>query len=182
MVEKILESYDLAYDLRFVSLRYFNACGATGKHGEHHDPETHLIPLVLDAANRDRPAISVFGDDYPTPDGTAIRDYIHISDLSRAHSLALEYLRSGGDSEFINLGNGEGYSVREVIKAAESVTNLTVPSTIAPRRDGDPSKLIADAARARSVLGWKPEVSAIEDIIRSAWEWKQKNPAGYSAE
>ena len=126
-VEQVLKDYDAAYGLKFVALRYFNACGATDSHGEHHDPETHLIPLVLDAAAGKRPDIEIFGDDYPTPDGTAVRDYIHVSDLSKAHLLALKYLQDGGISEFINLGNGQGFSVLEVIKTARKVTNKPVP-------------------------------------------------------
>ncbi len=179
MVERILESYDAAYGLRFVSLRYFNAAGATGTHGEHHDPETHLIPLVLQAARGKREHVSIFGDDYPTPDGTAIRDYIHVSDLGRAHILALEYLRTGGKSEFFNLGNGNGYSVKEVIKTAEKVTGRTIKSKPEPRREGDPSKLIADANKAFDLLGWKPEIPKLEQIIESAWNWHEAHPNGF---
>ncbi len=179
MVERILESYDAAYGLRFVSLRYFNAAGATGTHGEHHDPETHLIPLVLQAARGKREHVSIFGDDYPTPDGTAIRDYIHVSDLGRAHILALEYLRTGGKSEFFNLGNGNGYSVKEVIKTAEKVTGKTIKSNAGPRREGDPSKLIADANKAFDLLGWKPEIPKLEQIIESAWNWHEAHPNGF---
>ncbi len=179
MVERILESYDAAYGLRFVSLRYFNAAGATGTHGEHHDPETHLIPLVLQAARGKREHVSIFGDDYPTPDGTAIRDYIHVSDLGRAHILALEYLRTGGKSEFFNLGNGNGYSVKEVIKTAEKVTGKTIKSNAGPRRGGDPSKLIADANKAFDLLGWKPEIPKLEQIIESAWNWHEAHPNGF---
>lgn len=179
MVERILESYDTGYNLKFVSLRYFNACGATEKHGEHHDPETHLIPLIFQAAIGKRGIVSIFGDDYPTPDGTAIRDYVHVSDLSRAHSLALEYLRIGGKSEFINLGNGEGYSVKEVIDTARKVTETEIKKTIAPRRAGDPSKLIADASKAKDLLGWNPEFRKLEQIIESAWKWHEKYPEGY---
>ncbi len=179
MVERILESYDAAYGLRSVSLRYFNAAGATGTHGEHHDPETHLIPLVLQAARGKREHVSIFGDDYPTPDGTAIRDYIHVSDLGRAHILALEYLRTGGKSEFFNLGNGNGYSVKEVIKTAEKVTGRTIKSKPEPRREGDPSKLIADANKAFDLLGWKPEIPKLEQIIESAWNWHEAHPNGF---
>ncbi len=179
MVERILESYDAAYGLRSVSLRYFNAAGATGTHGEHHDPETHLIPLVLQAARGKREHVSIFGDDYPTPDGTAIRDYIHVSDLGRAHILALEYLRTGGKSEFFNLGNGNGYSVKEVIKTAEKVTGKTIKSNAGPRREGDPSKLIADANKAFDLLGWKPEIPKLEQIIESAWNWHEAHPNGF---
>jgi UDP-glucose 4-epimerase len=179
MVEKALDDYDRAYNLKFVALRYFNACGATEKCGEHHDPETHLIPLILFAAQGKREFISIFGDDFSTPDGTAIRDYIHISDLSQAHLLALEYLDKGGDSEFINLGNGKGFSVKEVIEAARKITGKNIESRISPRRAGDPSRLIADAKKAREVLGWNPQFPDIESIIESAWKWHEANPNGY---
>jgi UDP-glucose 4-epimerase len=179
MIERTLEAYDAAYGLRFVALRYFNACGATKTHGEHHEPETHLIPLILDAAAGKRPHVSVFGVDYPTPDGTAIRDYIHVSDLSSAHVLALEHLRRGGSSEAINLGNGSGYSVREVIDSARRVTGREIGQVSAPRRAGDPSRLVANAAKAASVLGWKPRIPEIDEIVATAWEWRLSNPHGY---
>ncbi len=179
MVERALTDYGAAYGLKFVALRYFNACGASAKYGEHHAPETHLIPLVLFAAQGKREDISIFGDDYSTPDGTAVRDYIHISDLSQAHLLALKHLRKGGNSEFINLGNGSGYSVKEVIEAARRVTGKNIETRIAPRRAGDPSKLVADAKKAREVLGWNPQFPEIEKIIESAWQWHQANPNGY---
>lgn len=179
MVERALADYDAAYDLKYVALRYFNACGASGDCGEDHDPETHLIPLILYAAQGRRDSIAIFGDDYPTPDGTAIRDYIHISDLSQAHLLALEHLRKNGASEFINLGNGGGYSVREVIEAARTITGKNIEAIIAPRRVGDPSRLVADASKAREVLGWNPQFPEIEKIIESAWQWHEANPNGY---
>ncbi|MCD9186428.1 MAG: UDP-glucose 4-epimerase GalE [Pyrinomonadaceae bacterium] len=179
MVERALADYDKAYGLKFVALRYFNACGATERCGEHHDPETHLIPLILYAAQGKRESISVFGNDYPTPDGTAIRDYIHISDLSQAHLLALEYLRKGGVSEFINLGNGMGFSVTEVIEAARKVTGKEIKAVIAPRRAGDPSRLIANSTKAHEVLGWNPQFPEIEKIIEDAWKWHEANPNGY---
>ena len=179
MVERALADFDKAYGLKFVALRYFNACGASERCGEHHDPETHLIPLILFAALGKREAISIFGDDYPTPDGTAIRDYIHISDLSQAHLLALDHLRSGGNSEFINLGNGGGYSVKEVVEAARKVTGKPIEARIAPRRAGDPSRLVANAAKAREVLGWNPKFPEIEKIIESAWKWHEAHPDGY---
>lgn len=179
MVERALADFDKAYGLKYVALRYFNACGATGKCGEHHDPETHLIPLILFAAQGKRDSISIFGDDYPTPDGTAIRDYIHISDLSQAHLLALEHLRKGGESEFINLGNGTGFSVSEVIEAARKVTGKEIKAVIAPRRAGDPSRLVANSAKAREVLGWNPNFPEIEKIIEDAWKWHEANPNGY---
>ncbi len=179
MVERILETYDTAYGLKFVALRYFNACGATENLGEHHAPETHLIPLVLFAAQGKIPHVSIFGDDYATPDGTAVRDYIHISDLSAAHLLALEHLRSGNSSEFINLGNGQGFSVKEVVETARRITGKNIEAKIAPRRAGDPSKLVAGAKKAREVLGWNPKFPDIESIIESAWKWHEKNPNGY---
>ena len=179
MVERALADYDAAYNLKYVALRYFNACGASDGCGEDHNPETHLIPLILFAAQGKRDSISIFGDDYPTPDGTAVRDYIHISDLSQAHLLALEHLRKGGDSEFINLGNGGGYSVKEVVEAARKITGKEIEAKIAPRRAGDPSRLVADAAKAREVLGWNPQFPEIERIIESAWAWHSANPEGY---
>lgn len=170
-VEQIMKDFDRSYGLRLVALRYFNACGATERRGEHHDPETHLIPLILDAAAGKRPHISVFGSDYPTPDGTAIRDYIHVSDLSQAHLLAVKHLRNGGGSEFINLGNGQGFSVLEVIDAARKVTGKEIPVVMEPRRAGDPSRLVGDAAKAREILGWNPQLNSLEQIISSAWQW-----------
>lgn len=181
MVERALEDYQRAYGLKFVALRYFNACGAFGSCGEDHNPETHLIPLILFAAQGKREAISVFGDDYPTPDGTAIRDYIHISDLSQAHFLALDYLRNEGSSQFINLGNGNGYSVMEVINAARKIIGKNIEAQIAPRRAGDPSHLVANAEKARKMLGWNPQFPKIEEIIQSAWDWHEANPNGYKS-
>ena len=178
-VERMLQDFDHAYGLRFVALRYFNAAGATRERGEHHDPETHLIPLALGAAAGSRPKLSVFGTDYPTPDGTAVRDYIHIEDLGEAHLLALRHLHGGGDSEYLNLGNGTGYSVREVIEAARKVTGLEVPFENAPRREGDPPRLVGNSGRAREVLGWEPKRPALEEIVRSAWEWQKAHPRGY---
>ncbi len=179
MVERVLENYDAAYGLKFVALRYFNACGASEKCGEDHNPETHLIPLVLFAAQGKLSSISIFGDDYPTPDGTAIRDYIHISDLSQAHLLALEHLRQNKNSEFINLGNGQGFSVKEVIETARKITGKNIEEKTAPRRAGDPSRLVADAKKAREVLGWNPQFPDIESIIESAWAWQSAHPNGY---
>jgi UDP-glucose 4-epimerase len=178
-VERMLQDFNRAYGLGFVALRYFNAAGATLERGEHHHPETHLIPLALAAAAGLRPKLSVFGTDYPTPDGTAVRDYIHIEDLGEAHLLALRHLRGGGDSEYLNLGNGTGYSVLEVLDAARKVTGLDVPFENAPRREGDPPRLVGDARRAREVLGWEPKRPALEEIIRAAWEWQKTHPEGY---
>ena len=180
MTERILESYDAAYGLKFVALRYFNAAGATKKCGEHHDPETHLIPNVLSAASGDLPFVSVFGDDYETPDGTCIRDYIHVVDLADAHVRALDHLKIGGNSTHINLGNGLGFSVQEVIGAARKITGNTIDVKTEPRRAGDPARLIADARKAFQVLGWKPEYANLEMILSSAWDWKQAHPGGYA--
>lgn len=170
MFERVLRSYDEAYGLRFVALRYFNAAGATPRHGEHHDPETHLIPLVIDAALGRRPHVSVFGTDYPTPDGTAIRDYIHVTDLAEAHILAVRYLREGGSSRFLNLGTGRGASVTEVVQTVERVMGVPVPVRHEGRRPGDPARLVASADEAKRVLGWVPEQTSLETIVRTAWE------------
>jgi UDP-glucose-4-epimerase GalE len=157
-------------------LRYFNAAGADpdGEIGEDHDPETHLIPLVLDAASGRRENISVFGTDYDTPDGTCIRDYIHVTDLAQAHVLALKALREGGPSDFYNLGNERGFSVREVIAAAERATGLTIPVKETARREGDPAALVADATKARQTLGWNPQHAELDEMVRTAWAWHQK--------
>ena len=179
-VERIMADYDRAYDLRFVALRYFNASGATQERGEHHEPETHLIPLVLKAAQGEIERVTVFGSDYPTTDGTCVRDYIHVSDLAAAHTLSLEYLRSGNPSTAINLGNGQGYSVLEVIEAARQVTEKEIAVKMQGRRPGDPSHLVADATRARTVLGWQPQQPDLAAIIGSAWEWHSKRPQGYA--
>jgi len=180
-VERLLDSYDQAHGLRFVALRYFNAAGATARVGEHHDPETHVIPLALRAAAGRGPALTVFGSDYDTPDGTAIRDYIHVTDLADAHLLALEHLRRGGASQFLNLGTGTGFSVLEVIETARRVTSRDVPHQVGPRRAGDPPRLVADASRAGGVLGWSPKQAALDTIVSSAWGWMQAHPGGYGA-
>jgi len=180
-MERIMESYDRAYDLRFVALRYFNACGATPGRGERHDPESHLIPNVLRCAAGQLPSVSVFGNNYPTPDGTPIRDYIHVADLGDAHILALNHLRSGGQSERLNLGNGQGYSVLEVIEKAREVTGQPIAVKFEPPRPGDPSRLIADANRARTVLGWRPAFPDLASIIRSDWQWRSKNGLSISS-
>lgn len=179
MLEKVLNAYDEAYGLRHVALRYFNASGAIPGRGEHHEPETHLIPNVLAAATGKLPYVSVFGGDYPTPDGTAIRDYIHVADLAAAHILALEYLRGGGASEKINLGSETGYSVMELIETARKVTGKPIEVKLEPRRPGDPSRLVANAERAHETLGWKPKYPELETIIQSAWDWHQAKPQGY---
>lgn len=182
VIERLLDSYDRAYGLKFASLRYFNAAGATAHHGEHHEPESHLVPNVLAAALGEKPEVSVFGNRYPTPDGTPIRDYVHVADLADAHILALDYLRRGGDSVFLNLGTGHGYSVLEVIECARQVTGRPIPTRIEAPRPGDPARLVADAARAQSVLGWKPAMSDLPSILRSQWQWRQKHPRGYDSD
>ena len=178
-LERLLDSYDRAYGLKFVSLRYFNAAGATERRGEHHDPETHLVPNVLAAAAGEKREVPVFGNNYPTPDGTPIRDYVHVADLADAHVLALEHLRRGGDSVFLNLGTGRGYSVLEVIECARNVTGRPIAMRTEAPRAGDPARLVADAARAQGVLGWKPATSDLPSILRSQWEWRQNHPRGY---
>ncbi len=178
-VEKVLEAYDRAYGLKFVALRYFNAAGATERHGEHHEPETHLIPNVLAAAAGRLPFVSVFGGNFDKPDGTAVRDYIHVTDLCSAHTLALAYLRRGGQSDFINLGNGHGYSVMEVIETARRVTGRDIEVRVEPARPGDPARLVADATKARQLLGWRTQYPELEAIVRTAWEWHEAHPEGY---
>jgi len=181
MVEKILSDYDLAYGLKSVALRYFNACGADldGEIGENHSPESHLIPLILDAALGKREDIKIFGADYPTPDGTCVRDYIHVNDLAQAHILALKKLMDGGESDRFNLGNGSGFSVKQVIEVAKKVTGVDFKVTEAERRAGDPPELIADSKKAKEILKWEPKYFDLETIISSAWNWhKQLNKAG----
>ena len=176
MVEKILNDYTKAYGLKYVSLRYFNAAGADidAEIGENHNPETHLIPLTLDAALGKIEDIKVFGTDYGTSDGSAIRDYIHVTDLADAHILALEYLQKGGKSDVFNLGNGDGYSVLEVIDMVKKVTKKDFKVTLTDRRAGDPAKLIGDATKAKEILGWKPKYFELETIINTAWMWHKK--------
>ena len=178
MMERLLDSYDQAYGLKFIALRYFNAAGATKFRGEFHEPESHLVPNVLSAAAGQLPEVAVFGQDYPTPDGTCIRDYVHVIDLADAHIQALDHLRKGGQSDFINLGTGHGYSVLEVIQAAEKVTGRKIRTRMDARRPGDPARLVADSQKARAVLGWKP-ASDLHAILASQWEWQRKNPKGY---
>lgn len=177
MVEQALVDYDRAYGLKSVCLRYFNAAGADpeGHLGERHVPETHLIPLVLQAASGRRPSISIFGRDYDTPDGTCIRDYIHIQDLCSAHWLALQSLMNGAESQSYNLGNGNGFSVQQVIDVAEQVTGQKISVINGPRRDGDPDRLVADSRLARDSLGWQPKFRDLLNIVEHAWEWETKN-------
>ncbi|MDQ0256087.1 UDP-glucose 4-epimerase [Evansella vedderi] len=183
-VEKMLKWSDNAYGIKHVVLRYFNVAGAHPKHpiGEDHQPETHLIPIVLQVALGQRGVINIFGDDYPTEDGTCIRDYIHVSDLIGAHLLALDHLRNEGDSDVFNLGNGNGFSVKQIIEAVERVTGKGIPKEVSPRRVGDPATLIASSKKAIEVLGWQPKYTSIEDIIETAWKWHQTNPNGYGAD
>lgn len=176
MVELMLADFNKAYGLRSVALRYFNAAGADpqARIGERHDPETHLIPLALQAVLGKRPPLKVFGRDYDTPDGTCIRDYIHIDDLSTAHLLALQYLWQDGKSTAFNLGNGAGFSVQEVLDAVEKVAGIKVPAEDAPRRAGDPARLVADSTLAKKILGWQPRYAELETIVQHAWQWEQR--------
>ncbi|OKO88802.1 UDP-glucose 4-epimerase GalE [Geobacillus proteiniphilus] len=179
-MEKMMKWADRAYGIRSISLRYFNVAGAYGTTiGEDHNPETHLIPLILKVPLGQREEISIFGDDYDTPDGTCIRDYIHVLDLVDAHWLALEKLRSGADSDVYNLGNGNGFSVKEVIEAARQVTGHPIPARVMSRRLGDPARLVASSEKAKRELGWEPKYPSITDIVASAWEWHQARPNGY---
>ncbi len=176
MVERILSDFDLAYGLRSVRFRYFNAAGADpqGQLGEDHNPETHLIPLVLLTALGQRDQISIFGTDYDTPDGTCIRDYIHVTDLAQAHVQGLEYLLNGGETAVFNLGNGSGFSVREVIQAARNITGHSIPVVETDRRPGDPAVLVGSAKKAQEALGWKPKYFQLEAILEHAWQWHQR--------
>ncbi|WP_195926857.1 UDP-glucose 4-epimerase GalE [Sarcina ventriculi] len=182
LVEKILKWCDTCYGIKFTVLRYFNAAGAhiNGKIGEDHSPETHLIPLILQVALNKRDEIMIFGDDYKTKDGTCVRDYIHVSDLASAHLLALNRLIDGGESRIYNLGNGTGFTVKEVIEVARKVTNHPIPAKIAPRRAGDPAILIASSDKAISELNWKPKFNSLETIIETAWKWHSSHIDGYS--
>jgi UDP-glucose-4-epimerase GalE len=175
MVEKILKDFESACGLRHVALRYFNAAGADpdGEIGEDHDPETHLIPIVLNTALGRRREVVIFGEDYPTPDGTCIRDYVHVMDLAEAHLLSLKHLSGMGGSLQVNLGNGQGYSVRQVIKVAENITGIPIDFTVGERREGDPPRLVADAFWAKETIGWEPKYTALEIIIQHAWDWHQ---------
>ncbi|MDX1665472.1 MAG: UDP-glucose 4-epimerase GalE [Candidatus Promineifilaceae bacterium] len=178
ILERILHWMDRVYDLRYAALRYFNACGAASEDlGEDHDPETHLIPIVLEVALGQREKIVIFGDDYDTPDGTCVRDYIHVLDLAQAHILALRALNQG--SRTYNLGNGRGFSVREVVETAREVTGRAIPAAVGPRRPGDPATLIAGSEAIKKELGWEPQYPELRQIIESAWAWHRKHPHGY---
>jgi UDP-glucose 4-epimerase len=181
ILERLLEAYDTAYGLKSVCLRYFNAAGATERCGEDHDPETHLIPNVLAAAADPQKEVRIFGNQYPTPDGTAIRDYIHVADLADAHIRALDHLREGGASDAVNLGTGCGHSVLEVIETARRVTGLPIRTRIEGPRPGDPARLVADPSRAKALLGWEPTTSDLNAIVESAWAWRKKWPRGYGS-
>jgi UDP-glucose 4-epimerase len=180
-MEKMMRWTGGAHPLHYVALRYFNACGAhmSGSIGEAHNPETHLIPLILQVPLGVREKVSIFGDDYPTKDGTCVRDYIHVTDLAQAHILALDYLMKGGESNVFNLGNGVGFTVKEVIDVARSVTGHPIPAEISPRRAGDPAQLVASSEKAKSVLGWKPQYDSLETIVDSAWKWHKAHPNGF---
>lgn len=183
MMEQILEDYDMAYGLKYVALRYFNAAGAhiSGEIGEDHEPETHLIPIIMQVLLGQREAISIFGTDYPTPDGTCIRDYIHVTDLAHAHILALDALYDGMESRIYNLGNGNGFSVKEVIDTVEKVTGKKVPRVEEGRRPGDPAVLIASSQKIIKELGWKPRYNTLEKIIETAWNWHKNHPNGFES-
>ena len=181
IMEKMMKWVSLANGIRYVSLRYFNAAGAIedGSIGEDHSPETHLIPLILQVPLGKRDHITVFGEDYPTPDGTCLRDYIHVLDLADAHVLAIDYLRRGGESNIFNLGNGQGFSVKEMIEAAREATGLDIKVEIGERRAGDPAQLIASSEKARKVLGWQPKFTDVKAVIGTAWKWHRQRPDGY---
>ena len=182
-MEHMMSWVSRAHGLRYVALRYFNACGAhpSGAIGEAHNPETHLVPIILQVPNGQREAVSVFGDDYPTRDGTCVRDYIHVTDLAQAHILALDYLLQGGENNVFNLGNGVGFTVNEVIECARKVTGHAIPAVVSPRRAGDPAQLVASSEKAKTVLGWKPQYDNLETIISTAWAWHKAHPNGYNA-
>ena len=180
-MEQMMGWVSRAHGLRYVALRYFNACGAhpSGEIGEAHSPETHLIPIILQVPLGQREQVSIFGDDYPTQDGTCIRDYIHVSDLAQAHILALDYLLSGGENNVFNLGNGVGFSVKEVVEVARAVTGHPIPAKTASRRAGDPAQLIASSQKAVDVLGWRPQYNDLRTIVASAWAWHKSHPRGF---
>ena len=180
-MERMMAWVSQAHGLRYVALRYFNAAGAhpSGSIGEAHTPETHLIPIILQVAQGKRDKLSLFGADYPTRDGTCVRDYIHVTDLAQAHILALDYLLAGGENNVFNLGNGVGFTNKEVVEVARSVTGHPIPAEVAPRRAGDPAQLVASSDKAKSVLGWKPQYDDLETIVATAWSWHKDHPNGY---
>ena len=180
-MERMMAWVSQAHGLRYVALRYFNAAGAhpSGSIGEAHTPETHLIPIILQVPNGQRDKVSIFGGDYPTRDGTCVRDYIHVTDLAQAHILALDYLLAGGENNVFNLGNGVGFTNKEVVEVARSVTGHPIPAEIAPRRAGDPAQLVASSEKAKAVLGWKPKYDDLNTIVATAWKWHQSHPNGY---
>lgn len=182
MMEKMLKWCHNAYGMNYVALRYFNVAGAKedGSIGEDHNPESHLVPLILQTALGQREKLLVFGNDYPTEDGTCIRDYVHVTDLVDAHILALEYLKNGGESTAFNLGSSNGFSVMEMIEAAKRVTEKEIPFDIVDRRAGDPSTLVASSEKARTILGWNPVNTTVDNILKTAWNWHSNNPAGYN--
>lgn len=181
MMEKMMKWCDEAYGMRYVALRYFNVAGAKNDAsiGEDHTLETHLVPIILQVALGQRESLAIYGDDYDTPDGTCIRDYVQVEDLIAAHILALEYLKAGNESNFFNLGSNKGYSVTEMLEAAREVTGRDIPAKIAPRRAGDPSRLVASSEKARAILGWAPEYTDVKEIIKTAWAWHESHPNGY---
>lgn len=181
MMEQLMADFDKAYGLKYVALRYFNAAGAhdSGEIGEDHNPESHLIPIIMQVLNGKREKLGIFGDDYPTPDGTCIRDYIHITDLADAHIKALESLKSGASSNAYNLGNGNGFSVKEVVETVEKVVGKPVKREIVPRRAGDPAILVASSDKIKKELGWKPAYDSLEKIVASAWKWHSTHPDGF---
>ena len=181
LVERMLEWFNRIHGLRYACLRYFNAAGAAGGQGEDHHPESHLIPLTLQVALGQRKELSIYGTDYPTADGTCVRDYVHVSDLASAHVLVLQALKEK-DKLIYNLGNGHGFSVREVIETARRVTGQAIPALETPRRPGDPAVLVASAEKIKKELGWQPEYASLEAIVRSAWDWRRAHPAGYSGD
>ncbi|MFC6322375.1 UDP-glucose 4-epimerase GalE [Companilactobacillus baiquanensis] len=183
-MEKIIHWSEIAYGIKYVALRYFNVAGAKpdGSIGEDHNPETHLIPVVLEVAAGQRDKLTIFGDDYDTADGTNVRDYVHVEDLAEAHRLAMEYLRSGNDSDVFNLGSSTGFSNKEILKTAREVTGKEIPAEIGPRRAGDPSTLIADSTKARKVLKWSPKYDDVHKVIEDAWNFKKKHLNGYEEE
>lgn len=183
-MERMMGWVSRAHGLKYVALRYFNACGAhpSGAIGEGHNPETHLVPIILQVPNGQREYVSIFGEDYPTKDGTCVRDYIHVTDLAQAHVLALDHLLRGGESDVFNLGNGVGFTVKEVIDAARAVTGHPIPAQVSPRRAGDPAQLVASSERAKAVLGWAPRYDELETILSTAWSWHRSHPNGYEEE